>query len=301
MRLQEIQRTLSDINFDDVGLRYDYDAKVLSNLNKFKKFLVIVTSLSIYENEIDQLHQSEIYKTAQDQLQHNSVKTLEIYRISNYLVNSASSLSLVFKKLLPISNSESINVKLPEPPDLEALVKTMSTLQKSISQVVLHKDIDGSVRVNNWEHGSFWIELILGTQAAVAVISSIAWAAAVVSKKFNENKVLEKTIKSMEIKNESLEDILESQKKVTQILIEAETNLVIDKHYTDRDPENIKRVESSIKTFAKLIQEGAEIHPTLVAPEEVQNLFPDYTKIGSIISQIKRLEQLPAGENEVDD
>ncbi|WP_238582276.1 hypothetical protein, partial [Cellvibrio sp. OA-2007] len=61
------------------------------------------------------------------------------------------------------------------------------------------------------------------------------------------------------------------------------------------------RVESSIKTLAKLIQQGAEVHPSLMAPESVKNLFPDYKKIDSITSQIKRLEKLPSENNNGDD
>lgn len=300
MRLKEIQKILSQIGFNDVGLKYNPRTNVISNINSFKWFLNVIGPISIYDDEITKLHESEIYQTAQDELSVNDEVARKLYRISNYLVNSGSSLVLVFNKLLPDSNAESINIKLPTPSDFEAIIKAMSTIQKSLSQVVVHKDIDGSVRINNWEHGSFWVELILGTQAAVAVVSSIAWAAAVVCKKYNENKILEKTIRAMDIKNESLEDILKSQKEMTQILIKAETDQVIDRHYTDRDPEHIKRVESSIKTFAKLIQDGAEVHPALQAPEEVQNLFPNYNKLESITSQIKRLEQIPEGENDDD-
>lgn len=291
MRLREIEQILSTIDFDDARLKVDYTSDTLSNLNSFKSFLRTIAPLSIYESKLNQLSQSALYETTQDSFRTAHSTAQEIYVVASYLINSASSLSLVFKELLPTPNPESIHVKFPEPSDFESLIKNMSTLQKSLSQVVVHKDIDGYVKVNNWEHGSFWIELILGTQAAVAVVSSIAWAAAVVSKKYNESKILERSIRAMDIKNESLEDILEKQKEMTRLLVEAESNQVIAKHYTDKDPEHLKRIEASIKTFAKLIQDGAEVHPALMAPEQVQNLFPDYKKIGSISSQIKRLEQ----------
>jgi len=298
MRLREIQQILKSVDFEKTRLEIDYHSNILSNIGNFKLFLDVVDQLSIYDNELSELYKSGIYKTSQNSLQLESKESRDIYSIACYLNDSASSLSLVFKKLLPASNEDSVNVKLPEPSDFEDLVKTMSTLQKSLSQVVVHKDIDGYVNINNWEHGSYWIELILGTQAAVAVVSSIAWAAAVVSKKYNENKILEKTVRSLDIKNESLEDILKSQKEMTRILVEAEANQVVDKHFTDRDPEQIKRVQASIKTFAKLIQDGAEVHSSLMAPEEVKNLFPDYKKIDLITSKIKQLEQLPADNDE---
>lgn len=293
MRLKEIQLVLSRVNSQEQGLTFDYSNNTLGNLNKFKGLLSIIEFVPIYEGVIARMRESELFQTTQNYLSIEREKGLHIYHTASYITDSASSLSRVLGELLPESEESSINVKLPEPNDFEDLIKTMATVQKSLSQVVVHKDIDGSVRINNWEHGSFWVELILGTTAAVSTVSSVIWAAAVISKKLSENEVLEKTVRSLEIKNESLEDILNRQKELTRLLVEAETNQVIDKHYSEKDPEQIKRVESSIKTFAKLIKEGAEVHPTLMAPEEVKNLFPNYKKIDLIESQIKRLEQLP--------
>ncbi len=301
MRLKEIERILNEINIEDVLLSIENTnqaSPTLKNINKFKEFLEVVEQISIYDNEINRLKKSELYQTSQDSIQTNSTSAYALYSTAKYLTDSSSSLVLVFKELLPTSSQESISVKLPEPSNFEDLVKTMSVLQKSISQVIVHKEIQGSIKINNWEFGSFWLDLFLGTQAAVAVVSTIAWSAAVVSKKFNENKILEMTIRAMKIKNESLEDILDNQKEMTRKLIESETNLVLQKHFTDEDPEHYKRVEFTIKTFAKLIQDGAEVHPSLLAQEDVKNLFPNYKKLDTITSQIKRLENLSEDNEE---
>ncbi|EGG93232.1 hypothetical protein IMCC1989_1544 [gamma proteobacterium IMCC1989] len=291
MRLKEIQKILSDINFKESKLKVDYQDNSLKNIKEYKVFLDVVSSIPIYNEEIDWLSQSEIYSTSQDILYLERLQVRELYLAADYITTSASSLFKVLGKLLPDSSEDSINIKLPEPTDLDSLVKTMAIVQKSLSQVVLHNDIDGAVKINNWEHGSFWVELILGTQAAVALVSSIAWSAAVVCKKYKENEILEETIRSLKIKNESLDDVLNGQKEMTKTLIESEANQVVNQHYTEGGPEQIRRVEASIKAFAKLIQEGAEVHPTLMAPEKVQNLFPNYNKIESITSRMKLLEQ----------
>lgn len=303
MRLKEIERVLSKVDFETVQLLLDNSQSsgtYLKNINQFKGFIEAIEQISIYDDEINKLRQSALYQTSQDIVETDYQTSVELYRLAKYLTDSSLSLLLVFKKVLPTSNQNSICIKLPEPSNFEDLVKTMSTLQKSISQVVVHKEIEGSVNINNWEFGSFWIDLFLGTQAAVALVSSIAWSAAVISKKFNENKILEMSIRAMDIKNESLEDILSSQKQMTHQLIENETNLVLKKHFTDNDPEHYKRVEFTIKSFAKLIQEGAEVHPSLLAPEQVKNLFPDFTKKAVITSQIKRIEDLSKKETEED-
>ena len=159
-------------------------------------------------------------------------------------------------------------------------------MQKSISQVVINDTIGGFVRVNHWEYGSFWVELILGTQAAVALVASIAWSAAVISKKRTENKLFEQHVRSLQIKNESLEDILEGQKKLTEELINQEVTAIKTEHFGEKNEDSFERIKMAIKIFAKLIQNGAEIHPALNAPEKVQNLFPKFNQMYRILSFI---------------
>lgn len=293
MRLKEIERLLQNINFNEVRIGMEnrqLSKPDLTNIIAFKKFIEIIENIEVYEDEIKFLKHSSIYTTTHNALELSKKEAYQISNTSNYLINSTQSLKQVFKKLLPNSDEQSISVKLPEPSDFKELNKTMVTFQKTIAQVIVNDEINGVTKINNWEFGSFWIEIILGTQAAVALISSIAWSAAVISKKFNENKILEQTVRSMEIKNDSLTDILESQKKMTSKFIENEAQSVLDNHFTKKEPEQFERLKSAIKTFAKLIQDGAEIHPSLVAPEKVQNLFPNYKKLDSITTQIKQIE-----------
>jgi len=95
----------------------------------------------------------------------------------------------------------------------------------------------------------------------------------------------------MEIKNESLEDILNTQKELTNQLLENEAQSVLDEHFDDNnDNEQLERLKLTIKTFATLIQNGAEIHPSIMAPEKVQNLFPNYKNMDMLTTRIKQIE-----------
>jgi len=53
--------------------------------------------------------------------------------------------------------------------------------------------------------------------------------------------------------------------------------------------EEIKRIENSIRIFSDLIDKGTEIHGSLMASEEVENLFPNFKKLGEIVSRAKML------------
>jgi hypothetical protein len=41
----------------------------------------------------------------------------------------------------------------------------------------------------------------------------------------------------------------------------------------------------------ELIEKGAEVHPALMAPENVKNLYPDFKKLGSVESKIKQIAE----------
>ena len=101
--------------------------------------------------------------------------------------------------------------------------------------------------------------------------------------------MLEQQVRGLKVKNDSLEDILKAQKAETKLMISAEAQHIDSEHFKEKAPENIERIKNSITTFADLIGRGAEIHPALVAPENVTNLFPDPTKLINIESKIKKL------------
>lgn len=294
MRLNFIKFVLEQIDFEKSAIVPKNEGGgnwTIKNINKFKTLIDTLEPVEIFNEEIREIKSTELYGTSQDSLLVPYEKEQQLFAKADYLVKASASLVRVSKKLIPPSLEESISIKLPEPSDFESLIKSMSMLQTAVSQVVINDEIEGSVKITHWEYGTFWVELFLGTQAAVALIASIGWSAAVVAKKINENKILEQHVRSLEIKNDSLNDILEGQKKLTNHLIEQEAQAISSQHFTKSDGENLERVKLAINSFAFLIQKGAEIHPALSAPEKVQNLFPKFDQLGSITSQIKQLEE----------
>jgi len=96
-------------------------------------------------------------------------------------------------------------------------------------------------------------------------------------------------VRGLKVKNDSLQDILNAQKAETELMIEAEAEHINSEHFKENVPENIERIKNSITIFAELIGKGAEIHPALIAPEDVSNLFPDTKNLIGLESKIKRI------------
>jgi len=283
MRLREIKYILSLTGvLKDSSLSFDWQTNKIGNLNDFKEFLNIVEILPFFHEHIELIKQTDIFSTSLNEIKVTESEYKKIHLSAMYLVQAADALSQVLSSILPEQKDNVISIKLPSSNDLPHIIKWLSDFEKSINQIITNKKIKGQLHINSWESGSFWVELVLGSQAAVSLVAGLAWSAAVISKKFKEGKLLEQHIKSLEIKNESMRDFLEKQKIATDLLIEQEVRHLQIEHFgSDEDNEQFERLKLAAKTFAELIQKGAEVHPALSAPEQVQNAFPNYKNIES--------------------
>ena len=196
--------------------------------------------------------------------------------------------STVLLKTVPEEDLDSINIKLPEVNDFDELSKVSREIHLGLTQIIFNDEIKGQTKIVSVENGSIWLNVLVGS-TAVGVIASLVWSSAVIYKKIQEGKLLEQQVRGLKVKNDSLEDILKAQKAETELMISAEAQHIDSEHFKEKAPENIERIKNSITTFADLIGRGAEIHPALVAPESVSNLFPDPTKLVNLESKIKKL------------
>ncbi|GAI89905.1 unnamed protein product [marine sediment metagenome] len=145
------------------------------------------------------------------------------------------------------------------------------------------------MKIEKIEGGSIWIDVFVGSTVAINTIGCLAWSAAVIFKKIQEGKIIEQHVRSLKIKNDSLDDIKKAQKEELDVLVEAEAKSINDKFFKPENNEQIERIKNSIKLLSGQLQKGAEIHPPLEAPENVVNLFPKMPDILGIESKIKQL------------
>jgi len=305
MRLSEIQFNLGGIITKEASLVFDRptptsDSIYIKNISNFKLFIQNISIFPFFQKEIDYLHNSELYSTTQDAISVDKRKGLSITDRAHYLLNAVEIFNRVLKSMdITKGNDDtSIFIKLPTSDDLKNLITNLSEFEKSISQIISNGTIQGELKIESWESGSFWVKLFLGSQSAVLLVGSIAWSAAVINKKYQEGNILEQQVRNLELKHESLQDLLDAQKKATQLLIKNEVEAIQSEHFGETmkdeknpDPEQFERLKLATKTFANLIQKGSEIHPALMVPEKANNVFPDYKYLDTITSKIKQIAE----------
>lgn len=260
----------------------------ITNLKEIRTVISNLDSMNLFETITQKLLNSAIFTTSNDSIKVQSSENSQIVSQLNLLKDLIANFSEVLKSTVPEETVDSINIKLPAINDFDELSKVSREIHIGLTQVIFNDEIDGQTRIISVENGSIWLNVLVGT-TAVTVIASLVWSAAVIYKKIQEGKLLEEQVRGLKVKNESLEDILKAQKAETSLMIQAEAEHVNSEHFKINAPENIEKIKNSITIFAELIGKGAEIHPALVAPENVSNLFPDPTKLIGLESKIKRL------------
>lgn len=260
----------------------------LSGLNNIRVVLNDIESLKLFDNITSSLKNSAILTSSNDQMNIQNGEAQNINSQLSTLKTLVQNFLDVLLKTVPEENPDSINIKLPEIKDFDELSKVSRDIHIGLTQVIINDEINGETKIVSVENGSIWLNVFVGT-AAVTVVASLVWAAAVIYKKIQEGKLLEQQVRGLKVKNDSLEDILKAQKAETELMIQAEAEHLHSEHFKENAPENIQRIKNSITTFADLIGRGAEVHPALVAPENVSNLFPDPTKLIAVESKIKKL------------
>jgi hypothetical protein len=292
MTIQEIKKIVDKFEPDKFSLAFNHNTKKFSNLNNFRKLVEAFEPIPIAREQIDQLKKSFIFTVSGDEVVHEANDYWSTYGSANELTLILKGLRELAAQIVPVQNDETISIKLPEERDFAEVIKDLSAINNAISQNILNEKISGVVVVKSWQPGSLWIDLYLGTPAAVGLVGGIAWAAAVVRKKWHEGSVMENIADSMEIKKEMLENLRKGVEEHVKLVVESEAkNLLTHNFSEDDNHDQIERLKHGIKTFADLIERGAEVHPALQAPEDVKNLFPDFAKLDLIQSKQKLLEE----------
>jgi hypothetical protein len=259
--------------------------------------LAQIQNLPVLRQQIDFFNNSIIAKTDQNDLLLKAEQSVTLQNNANTLISGLSILLATLDQLVPADDANSVIIKLPDPIDFKQAIDFQNQFFTAISQNIVNPEISGKVVLKEWEPGSFWLTLFLGTSAAVNLVAQIAWSAAVVLKKFQEYKILEEQTKSLKIKNEALDEIKRGIEEQMKLTLESEAKALQIHNFKKSDNhEQVERLKMGIKTFMELIDKGAEIHPALNAPESVKNLFPNFKKLSSVESRTKLLTETGADQ-----
>lgn len=295
MRLSEIYNYIDNLNIGESKLEYD-NAYRLKNIKKFKELIVFIEhyKLDFYKNETDYLKNSELYETSQNELVFGTnTRAKELYTLAQYIFSSLESLKLVLKKIVPAATETDFLIKFPKPDDFKVLLKDMTEIEKHISMIVNDESISSSMEIHNWEYGSYWINLTLGSVVVVQLMGAITWSAAYISTQINKQKEQELYLRQMSAQTEMIENIKNTHKAYLEQLIDNEIKHISKEHFQEEDNQRDKKIKNTIKLFSEIIQRGGEFQPSLISPQEIKDSYPNFGALEYIESKVLQITQTP--------
>lgn len=197
-----------------------------------------------------------------------------------------------FSKFMPQEQDPDniINIKLPQIQEFKDLENISKKLSGPFS-IILREVEGGQVEIKQFDHGSFWIVVGVGSISAVTLVGAIAWSAAVIAKKWNELNISIEVARTAKLKNDAIEELVKYQRNTINELAQQEAAFIANKCFSEEDSEKNARLREALKDVSELLVKGVEIQPALCAPESVSNLFPNYKTLPFIESKISKLTQ----------
>lgn len=287
MRISEISSVLQGIDVRAITPKQIQGSTHFTNLSAFREAVLEVSCVPELEHLTTELLTSSVFRTYHDQFEQD-----EAFRTSwTGFIHALRSLKGVFSRITTSADEASIIVKLPTSQDFKTVVSDQDPILKALEAVLLHPTINGQLVLKSWETGSFWLHLYLGSALAVGVVGSIAWSACVIRNKWLQGELLVKHLEALGVKNELTTHAAEKAKEAVDAALDAEALAIYERIAKgEPDHEQVARIKRSITMLAKLVGRGAEIHPSLMAPEEAKNLFPDFKVLETIASRIPQLK-----------
>ncbi|HEX8565325.1 MAG TPA: hypothetical protein VF648_06610 [Pyrinomonadaceae bacterium] len=205
MRLQQLRQILLqnltklNISTDGIG-----GFVHLANLNEFRTAIDELDKLNLFYKQTSAIKESGVYKRFDDSLMVDSqdwqkVRPViaELYSVVEKFIEALN--------IHPNDEANTIAIKLPQVNDFDDLIVVFNELKKAIAIPITNEEIGGTVKIEGVDNGSIWFYVALGTPTAVALIASLAWAAAVVYKKLQEGRAFSEYVKNLKLKNEQTE------------------------------------------------------------------------------------------------
>ncbi len=263
----------------------------IHGLIEARRAIMAIESYGILKEDIAKLRGSIIFMSSRNEAR---LVWEEARNLDSYLKEFRAKLrdlASVIRPFVPIENESSFNFKFPEVQNFDDLSKYSKEIHIALSQILHDEEIGGQTTISSVTNGSIWVNIFVGTPAALTLIASLAWSATVIFKKRQEGRFLQEQVRAYKLKNDSLQQLVNAQKEELDLLVIAESEQILTKHFKNHPNETLERIRNSVKMVADLIERGAEFKPSLIAPEEVGNLFPNTKEIFGVGSPPKSITE----------
>lgn len=257
--------------------------KMITGLQKSLNAINELSCLDFLDDDIKRFESlGNIYhlRSPEDKVEVESLISNQIVSYINIVKEKLNGFITLIDKSMSKQDKNTVSVKLPNFNTLDELEKFTKKLNKAFQSGITNKEIDGQFNLQGFDTGSMWMEILVSSSAALLILGKIIDAAqkiAINSQQYLNAKALyERTVlqnEQVKKQTEASDAFLEGLQKSINAITDAEIKNVIEG--SDYSAEAIGEIKKSAELFAGLINDGAQFHPSLDAPPEAVEAFPE--------------------------
>ncbi len=291
MRLRDIQQVLTDkIGALQITVK-NIDGSNDKEIHGSRRTLEAIEALKptgIFKAEITKLLSvSLIVNNVRDPIVVPLPIYQDFYKTLEGLRGRATVFLGVLNEFIDEQDPYSIGVKLPPRLDLEQTADTIRDLDKLLQQALVNSDTEGTITLQGFDRGSEWLEIGLGSTKALTFFSKMVQSYFRVKEKGIEIEKQREQARTMRLGNDLMEGVNKSLTQDFETYRERELD-----NFLGENNEQNERIKLSLDLLKTLMDKGAQIQPSLSAPEEIKSSF-------SPREQIEQMKQISSqGEEE---
>ena len=197
----------------------------------------------------------------------------------------------VLNEFIGEQDPHSIGVELPPRLDLEQTADTIRDLNMLLQQALVNPDTNGTITLQGFDRGSEWLEIGLGSITALTRFSQMVQSYFRVKEKGIEIEKQREQARTMRLGNDLMEGVNKSLTRDFETYRERELD-----NFLGENNEQNERIKLSLDLLKTLMDKGAQIQPSLSAPEEIKSSFSPREQI----EQMKQISSQGEEENQTD-
>lgn len=301
MRLRDIQLVLTN-NLDFLTLNKVGDESnriIIEGTKDLTRALHNIIELNLFEDEINSLFNDFNFSFIDDRVNLDKNNYNKIYNILNRLIDKVQLLIEAIEEVLPPQSENSISIKLPEYTDLSKSIGFMVWFDKSLNQILIG-DYKSGIKLQNFDTGSNWFELILDNKESIPFVGSlISKCYQFLKKDYGESILFKKKLEKLDIEIEARKAVLESlnQNVKTEAAFLA-TQQMNDFNLDTTNNEYHTHLTHTIQTMAGYLIDGADVKAALEAPKDIKEIFPSPEEYKLLKETSQKLLENTKEENE---
>ncbi len=237
----------------------------------------------VLQKEIQRvLSVTQVVAAGQDTLLFDSQTAHDFNSALGDLRGRAGLLKEVLSDFLGDEREDLVAFGLPADLNLGGIANTMKHLEKLLEQAFVNSTVGGEVRFLDFDRGSPWLEVGLGSTLAVNLLGMMMRLIHEHRARKQEHQAKQLMIQDLKISAEAREEMARALENELNSQMDEGLSGLLGKIKEDKDeepePEQRERFKFAIQELIALSERGLQVHPALLTPRETQLLFPDAAK-----------------------